>query len=178
MDLILDKLGRIEHAEIEIRPLTVFVGENNTNKTWAAYCLYGLARSQARNPDITTGFSSDDTPTARPDDEVAGNVDGLARAAREAIAHGRGARRHVGAPEGRRPRGHLAREPLHGFRGAGAGHRSAAAGARPGPKPGSSSRAPKSKGTRSTRSILSVKQERGARWTRPGAIVAGRSNRQ
>ena len=83
MDLILDKLGRIDHAEIEIRPLTVFVGENNTNKTWAAYCLYGLARSQARNPDITTGFSSDDTPTARLDDDVAGNVDGLARAARE-----------------------------------------------------------------------------------------------
>ncbi len=44
MKLILDNLGRIEHAEVEIRPLTVFVGENNTNKTWAAYCLYGLAR--------------------------------------------------------------------------------------------------------------------------------------
>jgi hypothetical protein len=44
VELILDNLGRIEHAEIEIRPLTVFVGENNTNKTWAAYCLYGLAR--------------------------------------------------------------------------------------------------------------------------------------
>src|ERR1700742_2430880 len=44
MDLILDNLGRIAHAEIDVRPLTVFVGENNTNKTWAAYCLYGLAR--------------------------------------------------------------------------------------------------------------------------------------
>lgn len=44
MKLIVDKLGRIDHAEIEIKPLTVFVGENNTNKTWAAYCLYGLAR--------------------------------------------------------------------------------------------------------------------------------------
>src|SRR5580704_2483201 len=44
MELILDKLGRIGHAELAIRPLTVFVGENNTNKTWAAYCLYGLAR--------------------------------------------------------------------------------------------------------------------------------------
>jgi predicted ATPase len=44
VELILDKLGRIEHAEIDVRPLAVFVGENNTNKTWAAYCLYGLAR--------------------------------------------------------------------------------------------------------------------------------------
>jgi hypothetical protein len=44
VELILNNLGRIEHAEIDIRPLTVFVGENNTNKTWAAYCLYGLAR--------------------------------------------------------------------------------------------------------------------------------------
>jgi hypothetical protein len=44
LKLVLDNLGRIEHAELELRPLTVFVGENNTNKTWAAYCLYGLAR--------------------------------------------------------------------------------------------------------------------------------------
>jgi hypothetical protein len=44
VELILDKLGRIDHAGIEIRPLTVFVGENNTNKTWAAYCLWDLAR--------------------------------------------------------------------------------------------------------------------------------------
>ena len=58
MDLILDKLGRIEHAEIEIRPLTVFVGENNTNKTWAAYCLYGLARH------LTFGVARLISPTA------------------------------------------------------------------------------------------------------------------
>lgn len=44
MRLVVDKLGRIEHAEIEIRPLTVLVGESNTNKTWVAYCLYGLMR--------------------------------------------------------------------------------------------------------------------------------------
>jgi hypothetical protein len=44
MKLSLEKLGRIERAEIEIRPLTVLVGANNTNKTWAAYALYGLLR--------------------------------------------------------------------------------------------------------------------------------------
>jgi len=42
--LTLHKLGRIEHAEMEIRPLTVLVGANNTNKTWAAYALYGLLK--------------------------------------------------------------------------------------------------------------------------------------
>ncbi len=30
-------LGKIKSADIEIKPLTVFVGENNTNKTWTAY---------------------------------------------------------------------------------------------------------------------------------------------
>ena len=44
MKLTLHKLGRIEHAEMEIRPLTVLVGANNTNKTWAAYALYGLLK--------------------------------------------------------------------------------------------------------------------------------------
>lgn len=42
--LHVENLGRIEHAELGIRPLTVFVGPNNTNKTWTAYALYGLAQ--------------------------------------------------------------------------------------------------------------------------------------
>jgi hypothetical protein len=41
-------LGRIESAEFDIKPLTIFIGKANTNKTWAAYALYGLARSLAR----------------------------------------------------------------------------------------------------------------------------------
>jgi hypothetical protein len=44
MKLVIDKLGLVTHAEIDVRPLTVFFGPNNTNKTWVAYCLYGLAR--------------------------------------------------------------------------------------------------------------------------------------
>ena len=43
MKLIVNKLGRIDHAEIDVRNLTVFVGPNGTNKTWTAYALYGLA---------------------------------------------------------------------------------------------------------------------------------------
>jgi hypothetical protein len=37
-------LGRIKSAELTIRPLTIFCGPNNTNKTWTAYAIYGLAQ--------------------------------------------------------------------------------------------------------------------------------------
>jgi len=43
--LHVQNLGRIREAELSIRPLTVFIGPNNTNKTWTAYALYGLAHS-------------------------------------------------------------------------------------------------------------------------------------
>ena len=42
MFLEVKKLGRIKEAKLEIKPLTIFVGENNTNKTWLAYLLYGI----------------------------------------------------------------------------------------------------------------------------------------
>lgn len=45
MKLSIRNLGRIESADIEIAPLTVFIGPTNTNKTWAAYSLYGLLRA-------------------------------------------------------------------------------------------------------------------------------------
>jgi predicted ATPase len=35
-------IGPIREAEIELRPLTVFVGPNNTGKTWAAYLISGI----------------------------------------------------------------------------------------------------------------------------------------
>jgi hypothetical protein len=37
--------GRIADAQIELRPLTVFIGPNNTNKTWVAYAIHGLVQS-------------------------------------------------------------------------------------------------------------------------------------
>jgi hypothetical protein len=37
--------GRIRDAEIELRPFTVFIGPNNTNKTWVAYAINGLVQS-------------------------------------------------------------------------------------------------------------------------------------
>jgi hypothetical protein len=42
-------LGVIAQAEIDIRPLTVFVGPNNTGKTWAAYTIASIfGRDQGR----------------------------------------------------------------------------------------------------------------------------------
>jgi hypothetical protein len=43
--LAVTQLGRITHADLEIKPLTIFIGKNNTNKTWTAYALYGILRS-------------------------------------------------------------------------------------------------------------------------------------
>lgn len=42
-----EHLGQIASAELDIRPLTLLVGRNNTNKTWAAYALYGLLKQAA-----------------------------------------------------------------------------------------------------------------------------------
>jgi hypothetical protein len=43
LKLVIKNLGRIARAEIPIKPLTVFIGPNNSNKTWTAYALYTLA---------------------------------------------------------------------------------------------------------------------------------------
>ena len=37
--------GRIADAQIDLRPFTVFIGPNNTNKTWVAYAIHGLVQS-------------------------------------------------------------------------------------------------------------------------------------
>jgi len=38
-------LGTIEKTEIDLRPLTVIIGPNNTSKTYVAYSIYGLWQS-------------------------------------------------------------------------------------------------------------------------------------
>lgn len=42
--LHVENVGRIKQAELSIRPLTVFVGPDNTNKTWTAYALWLLVK--------------------------------------------------------------------------------------------------------------------------------------
>ncbi len=41
--LAVEGLGRIEHADAEIRPLTLLIGENNSGKSYFATLLWGLA---------------------------------------------------------------------------------------------------------------------------------------
>lgn len=42
-------LGAIQSADIQIKPLTVFVGKNNTGKTWVAEIIAGLLDNAALN---------------------------------------------------------------------------------------------------------------------------------
>ena len=45
MKFKLNKVGLIDHAEIELKSLTIICGENNTGKTYVTYALYGFLRS-------------------------------------------------------------------------------------------------------------------------------------
>jgi hypothetical protein len=53
--LAVEGLGRIDRAEVELRPLTLFVGDNNSGKTYLTSLLWDL---HARMPDV---FQADRT---------------------------------------------------------------------------------------------------------------------
>lgn len=42
MKVQINNLGPIEQAEVEVRPLTVFVGPNNSGKTLTSYVLAAI----------------------------------------------------------------------------------------------------------------------------------------
>lgn len=42
MKITIRKLGVIEEANIDLKPLTVFIGPNNAGKTWLAYAISGI----------------------------------------------------------------------------------------------------------------------------------------
>jgi predicted ATPase len=42
MKIKFSNLGSIKETELELRPLTVIIGQNNSNKTYLAYCVYGI----------------------------------------------------------------------------------------------------------------------------------------
>lgn len=55
-------LGTIEETELDLRPMTVIIGRNNTNKTYIAYSVYGLwqyLHSGARPPTTDMVSSGD-----------------------------------------------------------------------------------------------------------------------
>jgi len=45
MKFIVENLGKIKEAEIELKPLTVFVGKNGTQKSYMAHVVYGIAKN-------------------------------------------------------------------------------------------------------------------------------------
>ena len=44
MKVEIRNLGVIKKAEIDLKPLTVFIGRNGTGKTWTAYTLASILR--------------------------------------------------------------------------------------------------------------------------------------
>ncbi len=42
MKIKFSNLGSIKETELELRPLTIIIGPNNSNKTYLAYCVYGI----------------------------------------------------------------------------------------------------------------------------------------
>ena len=48
--ITIQRLGKIRNAELRLRPITLLVGENNTNKSWTAYAAYALLRALAQIP--------------------------------------------------------------------------------------------------------------------------------
>ncbi|WP_437313419.1 AAA family ATPase [Sorangium sp. So ce385] len=46
MKITFSNLGTIKKTELDLRPLTVIIGPNNSNKTYVAYSLYGLWQAQ------------------------------------------------------------------------------------------------------------------------------------
>ncbi len=58
--LVVDNLGPIEHGVVELRPLTIFIGRNNTGKTYAAQALYACRQAVRSVRPRPAGELSDD----------------------------------------------------------------------------------------------------------------------
>ncbi len=62
MKISISNLGVIKKAEIDLKPLTILVGENNTGKTWLAYTLAGSLGNYGWSR-YTTAYVAGKTPT-------------------------------------------------------------------------------------------------------------------
>lgn len=64
MNIQFHNLGKITNTELDLKPLTVIVGPNNSNKTYIAYSIYGLWQSMLatpiRFPKSRSSFSKDE----------------------------------------------------------------------------------------------------------------------
>ena len=55
MKIKFSNLGSIQETELDLRPLTVIIGPNNSNKTYIAYSIYGLWQRAAKILNIELG---------------------------------------------------------------------------------------------------------------------------
>jgi predicted ATPase len=65
MKISISGLGIIPDSQICLRPLTIFVGENGTGKTWTAYTIAGIFSSYALKQAYLRGESALHTPIRR-----------------------------------------------------------------------------------------------------------------
>ncbi|MEZ4294002.1 MAG: hypothetical protein R3B70_03425 [Polyangiaceae bacterium] len=71
MKLTFKNLGTIKETTLDLRPLTVIVGPNNTSKTYLAYCVHGLLSTLPAPPRISADFAPDGGETVVRLDELA-----------------------------------------------------------------------------------------------------------
>ncbi|HSP81066.1 MAG TPA: hypothetical protein VLQ93_21265, partial [Myxococcaceae bacterium] len=90
MKLTVRKLGLIERAELDIRPLTVLIGPNGTNKTWVAYALYGLLRNLTETVPSLPGIKA--SLSGGGGEELDARLRGISRELTEAVAKRKPAR--------------------------------------------------------------------------------------
>lgn len=95
--LRVENLGRIKQAELGIRPLTVFIGPNNTNKTWTAYALYALAQRLCAQPAYASNPAfSPAAELVEVDEQLQSAVEEQSTRFRSSLAQGAGATTVVG----------------------------------------------------------------------------------
>lgn len=65
MKIEIRNLGVVEQAEIDLKPLTIFVGSNNTGKTWTAYILAAILGRNGWNR-YSRAYANDETTATYP----------------------------------------------------------------------------------------------------------------
>ncbi len=70
MKISISHLGAIDKATIDLKPLTVFIGENGTGKTWAAYTLSAIFGSYGYEKYIEAYFNGKTQKTYPPLDNA------------------------------------------------------------------------------------------------------------
>ena len=74
MKITICNLGTIERAEIDLKPLTIFIGPNNTGKTWTAMALAGIFGPYGFTPYLDAYIQGEVSNDYRQLDEAVGHI--------------------------------------------------------------------------------------------------------